>query len=48
MNETRDTLRRLRIYVLIIVALIVWGSMSPHMQRPAHQSPTTHHREATP
>lgn len=38
MNETRDTLRRLRIYVLIIVALLVWGGSAPHL-RPAQHHP---------
>lgn len=36
MNETRDTLRRLRIYVLIIVALLVWGGSAPHLRPAVH------------
>lgn len=36
MNETRATLRRLRIYALIIVALAVWGGAAPHLRPPHH------------
>lgn len=47
MNETRETMRRLRLYLAIIVALMIWGGFAPHSndahRAEAHSWPNSDH-----